>query len=87
MSEDTKALSRGSTIQLWLAVIIAITLGGWIVKDQVWKTRIEMRLANIEDSVGDRWTKSQMRLWVAEFEKVNPSIKIPDPSTISYIKD
>lgn len=76
-------IGRNTTIQLWLAVIIAIFVGGWVVKDQVWKTKVDMRLASIEESVGDRWTKTQMALWAAEVSRLNPTIRIP-PTTSHY---
>jgi len=55
---------------------VAAFIGGalWINNSL---NRIENRLASMEYRVSDRWTGSDMKLWVARFKLENPNIKVP----------
>lgn len=76
------SLGRSTNIQLWLAIIVSMVIGTWAVKDQTWKTRVDMRLTAIEITVAttepDRWTKTEMQLWIAETKLLNPDISLPE---------
>jgi len=39
---------------------------------------VQARLARIEAQASDRWTETDMRLWVLEFSRKNPQLTIPD---------
>ena len=40
---------------------------------------VRARLGRIEDQAADRWTETDMRLWVLELARRNPRLAIPDP--------
>lgn len=79
--ENQSILGKGTSIQLWMAVVISIFVGGWVVKDQTWKTRVDMRLIAIEgkvnSSVTDNWTKIEMKLWSNQVTTLNADLKLP----------
>lgn len=82
--EETKnslSIGRSTNIQLWLAIIIAIAIGAWAIKDQTWKTRIDMRLTSIESTVAKaastQWTKTEMKLWATQTKILNPNLVFP----------
>ena len=81
-SKPTLALGRSTNIQLWLAIIIAIAIGGWAIKDQTWKTTVDMRLTAIETTVANtastQWTKIEMKLWATQLKLLNTEIVLPD---------
>ncbi|MEK0324379.1 MAG: hypothetical protein QQN63_01640 [Nitrosopumilus sp.] len=80
-SKTTLSLGRSTNVQLWLAIIISIALCGWVVRDQTWKTRVDMRLVAIEKtvnaSVTGQWTKTEMKLWVSRAINLNPDLHFP----------
>lgn len=80
-SKTTLSLGRSTNVQLWLAIIIAIAIGGWVVRDQTWKTRVDMRLVAIEQTVNatvtGQWTKIEMKLWVSRAINLNPDLVFP----------
>lgn len=60
----------------WVIAIVTAFIGGalWINNSL---NRIDNRLASMEVRVSDRWTGSDMKLWVAKLRIENPTLKIP----------
>lgn len=85
-AENHAPIGRKTAVNLWTAAIIAVALGGWIVRDAIWKTKINSRLQSIEsivnDGVADRWTGSQMALWTALLQAENPDVTVPKSSIV-----
>jgi len=44
----------------------------WATADATWKIGIERDLGVISQSMGDHWSKADMRLWTSETERANP---------------
>lgn len=86
MIEHSIPLGRTTAVNLWAAAIIAVALGGWIVRDAIWKTKINHRLESIEaivnHGVADRWTGTQMTMWSTMLRVENPELSVPEPDSI-----
>jgi hypothetical protein len=78
---ETPPISRDTKIQLWVAVCMALVVGGWVMRDAVWKTQIEGRLTAIELQLSlrtqDRWTSHDMEVWATQLRADNPSLAVP----------
>lgn len=45
--------------------------------------RIDNRLVRIEERGRDRWTLTEMKLWVERLRQRNPGMEIPDPEKLA----
>ncbi len=66
---------------LWLQSEFASTRKHVDTKIEAIDTRlrgVEQRLDRIELQASERWTETDMRLWVLEFARRNPRLSVPD---------
>lgn len=70
-------MPAGAMVTLILTIIAAVF---WL------DTRfdeLEVRMMEIERSIGDRWTGNDMKLWTEMMQRQNQTLCIPDPWTIT----
>ncbi len=58
-----------------IACIISFVGGALWINNSL--NRIENRLVMMENRVSDRWTGTDMRLWIMQLKMENPNLKIP----------
>lgn len=75
-----------------VATIVIFVIGAvwktfqWERTDALWKQALKHELSTlqftIDEKAKDRWTRSEMRLWVEEFRRKNPDEMVPSVDTI-----
>jgi hypothetical protein len=83
-------ISHNTTLTLGVLVTI-IGATTWLIRGQA-GTEFELKLMRIElkqavndlnlrldSEISNRWTSTDMRRWVRETRKLNPTLVIPDP--------
>ena len=82
-------ISKQTLMPLGVVAGVGILLAsaGWSAASQLSSLRHEVEMnrltieatrVTIERAAGDRWTRSDMRLWVSEHRAANPGVKVPD---------
>lgn len=82
-------INREMLIPIGVAIAIATPIGvgiSWLRDGQkdnsnaIEALRVDMtnRFDRFEAKSADRWTGTQMQLWVLQLQRDNPSMKIPD---------
>lgn len=84
-------------VVLLFGVIGAVV--GFAVSESIWRTNISRDIKDLRTEVSelrtdiregeeavftDRWTASDMRLWVTEFRALNPNCEVPEPDRIRF---
>lgn len=71
-------LNRDTLLPVGVVSAIIATLFSGYLWLQAQFQDIRGRLDRIEVQASDRWTETDMRLWVLEFARKNPQIATPD---------
>lgn len=79
INKDT-LVPLGAVVTVFLALLGAHSF--WTAKANELATKldsIDRRLERIEEHQIDRWTLTDMRLWVAAARQANPTLTLPEP--------
>ena len=83
--EPAVVLGRNTFIPIGVTLGIFLTIASaWGYLDSRFSDvmgsldRQDRRLEQLERTSKDRWSSIDMRLWVSEFRRMNPEVKIPN---------
>lgn len=71
-------LSRDTLLPVGVVIAIVATLFSGYVWLQGQFQGIYKRLDRIDAQAADRWSETDMRLWVLELARMNPQLRLPD---------
>lgn len=76
---DNPVLSPETLVPIGVAasIVVAVVAVIWRVATRL--TLIDTRLASIEDSLREHWTRADQLSWVMDLREKNPSLAIPKP--------
>ena len=82
MGEKLVKITKDTALPISLGLFVALVAGVWTLAFRVadW----EKRLSNVENAIGGRWSFHMDRESWAEFQRINPEVKlnIPDVEKI-----
>lgn len=93
----TSRITPGTWVPLGAVLACALTVfGGGLSAHAYWTGKLEAisaeisamrldlgrRLERIEERSGDRWTLTDMTLWVERLRQRNPELQIPEPTPL-----
>lgn len=74
-----RVINKETLVPLGAAVAVFIGVFGAHVHLSGKLDSIDRRLERIEEHQLDRWTMTDMRLWVAATRQANPNLTLPEP--------